>query len=797
MMKDLGPVGRIGSICSFAGFPARRSVLLAMTVLGLAIPGRAGAGESAVLPAPQAPFKGKIALKDRDSVPAWPQPVRPPKGAPNVVVVLLDDVGFSSAGTFGGVAETPTLDGLAAQGLRYNNFHTTALCSPTRAALLTGRNHHRAGFGAVTDVARGYPGYDGVWQKDTASIAEVLRRNGYSTAAFGKWHNTPNWEISPVGPFDRWPTGLGFEYFYGFMAGEVSQYEPPLYRNTVPVEPGSTPAQGYHVTTDIVDDARTWLRTHAALADDKPYFLYVAPAATHTPHHVPREWVERYRGRFDMGWDRMREEVFARLRASRLVPESAVLTPRPRQLMAWDALTPEQKRLAARQMEVFAAFLAHTDHEIGRLLEVVRETPGGENTLIFFLVGDNGGDASGGPYGADNALAAFLSGVPAPVEAQIAHVDGLGGPGYDNNFANAWAWATNAPFSGAKGDAAHLGGTRTPLVVSWPARIGDAGGIRAQFTHVNGIAATIYDATGVAFPESVDGVEQEPLDGPSFAATFESASAPSRHRVQYFEMIGNRGIYKDGWFASAFHWVPWFPLPGEDFEQEEWALYDLGSDYSQARNLADEHPRKLEEMKALFDAEARKNDVYPLGNAFSVNQAVGERLPTAIRRERRSFVYYPGFPRVPVPVAPNLQRSHRVTATVTRDVDADEGILFSDGGHGGGCTLYVKDGHLVYENNFFNIARDVIRSPKPLPRGRTELAYEFQRTDPGRNGGGVGRLYVDGRLVAEGKLARVGIPARIDSFSIGRAAGSPVGSAYEVPFAFTGVLHQVRIDLTD
>jgi len=776
---------------------AYRATVVVMAALCLVFAGLEAAHAASVLPTPPEPFKGKIALKDMDSVPAWPQPVRPPKGAPNIVLILLDDVGFSAAKTFGGIAETPALDRLAARGLRYNNFHTTALCSPTRAALLTGRNHHRVGFGAVTDIARGFPGYNSVWQKDTASVADVLRRSGYSTAAFGKWHNTPNWEVSPIGPFDRWPTGLGFEYFYGFMAGEASQYEPPLYRNTVPVEPGAHPSQGYHVTTDIVDDAITWVQTHNALADDKPYFLYLAPAATHTPHHVPQEWVEKYRGKFDMGWDKMREQVFARLQKSRFIPDNAKLTARPKELAAWNSLTADQKNLAARQMEVFAAFMAHTDSEILRLLNAVEEGPGGDNTLIFYVASDNGGDASAGPYGSDNALASFLSGIPISVEAQLPNINELGGPMHDNNFANAWAWATNAPFKGAKGDAAHFGGIRTPLVVSWPSRIKDEGGLRTQFTHVNSIAGTIYEAVGVSMPDSVDGVMQEPLDGVSFANTFDNPAAPAGHRVQYFEMIGNRGIYKDGWFASAFHWVPWFPLPGEDFENKKWALYDLTNDYSQARDLADKYPEKLKEMQDLFDAEARKNDVYPLGNAFSVNQAVGEKLPTVINPQKRSFIYYPGFPRVPVAAAPDLQRSYRVTANVTLKDSADGGIIFTDGGHGGGYTLYLKDGHLIYENNFFNISHDVIRSTKPLPLGRAEVRFEFERTDKKRNGGGVGRLYVNGDLVGEGNLARVGIPARFDSFSIGRAAGSPVSTAYEMPFAFTGTLHQVRIDLAE
>ncbi|MBI4166863.1 MAG: arylsulfatase, partial [Acidobacteria bacterium] len=683
-----------------------------------------------VLPQADRPFRGKIGFSVKDSTPDWPQPVKASTGAPNIVLILLDDVGFASSSTFGGPAETPALEQLAAQGLRYNRFHTTALCSPSRAALLSGRNDHRMGFGTIADTRRGFPGYNGIWKKSTVSIAEVLKRNGYSTAAFGKWHNTPFSEITPVGPFDRWPTGLGFEYFYGMMEGSDSQWEPVLHRNTTLVDPPATAEQGYHFTTDITDEAICWVRAHESLAPEKPYFLYIATGATHSPHHVPKNWIAKYQGQFEQGWDKLREEIFARQKRLGVIPADTRLTPRPKELPAWDSLSAEQRKLLSRQMEVYCAFLSHTDHEIGRLLHTVRQGSNADNTLILYIVGDNGGDIMGGLAGAETS----------ELPGQLQHLDELGGVSFLNGFASGWAWATNAPFQWGKTVASHFGGTRDPMIVSWPARIKDRGGLRSQFTHLNDIAATFYDVTGITFPTVVDGVEQVPLDGVSFAYSFDDVTAPSRHRMQIFEQLGNRAIYQDGWIAAARHTLPWIWEPvSEDYENDRWELYYVEKDFSQSRELAGQNPEKLRELQMLFDVEARKNDIYPLGHWTTWY------AEPSLTTGKCSFTYRPGQPPIQVNgvTVPGFEQSHRITADIVVPENGAEGVIISNGGRGrmGGFVLYVKDDRLVYETNSI-----VLTSSMALPRGKVELAYEFLAESPkdiSRYGAsrGVGRLY--------------------------------------------------------
>jgi arylsulfatase A-like enzyme len=751
------------------------------------------------LPQPDAPFAGKMALSVKASVPGWPQPIMAPKGAPNVVLILLDDVGFGASSTFGGPSQTPELDELAAQGLRYNRFHVTAMCSPTRAALLSGRNAHNVGFGTVADLASGFPGYNATWRKDAVTVADVLRRNGYSTAAFGKWHNTPFWEISPVGPFDRWPTGLGFESFYGFMSGGESQWEPSLYRNTTPVEPPATPQQGYHFTTDITDQAIAWLHTHESLAPDKPYFLYFAPGATHEPHHVPKEWIEKYRGQFDQGWDKLRAETFARQRKLGVIPANADLTPRPKELPAWNSLSAAQKRFLARQMEVYAGFLSQTDYEVGRLVKAVQQDPHGDNTLILYIVGDNGASGEGGLEGHDG----FEGGPPTRKKAdpreRLSHIDGLGSVLYMNNYAAAWAWAMDTPFQWMKQVASHLGGTRDPLVVVWPARIKDHGALRSQFTDVDDVAPTIYEVTRIQFPAVVDGVKQQPLDGTSFAYSFDDPTAPSRHRTQIFEQVGNRAIYQDGWVAAACHWLPWdWPYKGDDFDKDRWELYHLDADFSEAHDLAARYPQKLKELQAVFDAEAQRNNIYPLGAG---GWDFGLKMQPSPVAGRKEFVFYPGLPRTPSGfVLPNFARSHRITAAVVIPPTGADGVIVADGSRYGGFALYVKDNQLVYENH--SLARhDMITSAVPLPLGQLVVAYEFVRDeakatqdkDAGRdNGQGTGRLYINGQLVAE---ARQGPVQAWGSFGIGQEFGSPVSSAFQPPFKFRGTLNKVTVEL--
>lgn len=755
--------------------------------------GLAFGGETPPQAAP--PFAGMIAPSRIDSVPAWPQPVTAPEGAPNVVLILLDDVGFGASSTFGGAATTPGLDRLAAEGLRYNRFHTNALCSPTRASLLTGRNHHQAGFGVVTELASGYPGYNGYWRKDTVSIAEVLHRNGYSTAAFGKWHNTPAAEVTPVGPYDRWPTRLGFDYFYGFQGGETSQWEPQLYRNTLAVEPLKTPEQAYHLTTDLVDDAVVWVDRQRSIDPGKPFFLYFATGATHAPLHVPKDWIERYRGQFDQGWDKLREETFARQKKLGVIPADAELTPRPKELPAWDSLNADQKRLYTRQMEVYAAFLSHTDHEVTRLLDAVRKSGAGDNTLVLYVVGDNGGSAEGTLDGSERNIASFY-GLRDDVATQVSHVDELGSPLHDNHYATAWAWATNAPFQWTKQVASHFGGTRNPLVVSWPARIRQAGGIRSQFHHVSDVAPTIYEAVGIQFPETVDGVAQIPLEGTSLVYSFDYPEAADTHKKQYFEMLGNRAIYKEGWVAGARHSLPW-ELQGRNnnFELDRWELYHVDEDFSEAHDLAKQYPEKLKELQAEFDREARRNQVYPLSSGLldSLNGGDGPSLS----KGRNAFSYGEGSVRIPDATAPNLAgRAHRITAKVEIPASGAEGVLVAHGGRFGGYSFYVKDNRLVYETNVLGRNRQVLASTEAVPSGPVELAFEFTPDAAGAQSG-TGRIFINGRPLGEVHLSGNGSlrAALTETFDVGEERGSTVSEAYASPFKFTGKLVGVTVVL--
>ena len=747
------------------------------------------------LPRLDRPFKGKIGLNAKDSLPDWPQPVRAPKDAPNIVIVLWDDIGFADVSTFGGTAQTPELDRLATQGLRYINFNVTSMCSPTRAALLTGRNHHRVGFG-VAEGAGGFPGYSSVWKKSTVSLAEVLRRNGYSTAVFGKWHNTPHWEISPIGPFDRWPTSLGFEYFYGFIAGMENHWEPSrLYRNTTAIEAPATPQMGYHLTTDIANEALSWLHTHQSLVPEKPYLIYFATGAIHSPHHAPKEWIERYRGRFDRGWDELRAETFVRQKQLGVIPANAQLTPRPNEIPAWDSLSADQKKLYARQMEVYAGFVAHTDYEIGRVLRAVQEGPGGDNTLIVHIVGDNG-PATGGQDGATDGTLA--------VTDQLKHIDELGSARVPLNWhAAGWAWLASTPFQWWKTYASHFGGVRNPMIVSWPARIKDRGGVRRQFTHVNDVAGTLYEVTGISFPSMVDGVKQQPLDGVTFAQTFDHPDAPSRHHTQYFEMLGNRAMYQEGWIAAARHSNEFSTSPRSlDFTQDRWELYHVEEDFSQSRDLAAEYPRKLKELRALFDRDARKNDVYPLGGTAPYPDT------PSLRAGRHHFVFYPGMPRLTETAFPPLAgRSYRIAAHATIPDTGAEGILLSYGGRESGFTFYLKNDRLIYESNPLNGARVILASNIPVPRGNVVLTYEYvnESVQEGRNtlerlvGGislGKGRLLINEQVVGEAQLPGAMIVSRAGpgSLGIGQAFGSPVSDAFSVPFKFTAALSRVEVE---
>jgi arylsulfatase len=709
------------------------------------------------------------------------------------VVILLDDIGFADTGTFGGIVETPALDALAADGVRYNNFNTAAMCSPTRAALLSGRNHHRVGFGLIADMAQGYPGYDSVWKESAASVAEVLRRNGYRTAAIGKWHNTPDWEITPTGPFDRWPTGLGFEYYYGFMGpeGADSQWEPSkLYRGTTPVEPWGTPEQGYHATSDFADEAVRWLERRRTFSPESPYFLYVATGATHTPHHAPREWIERYRGAFDDGWDVVRERIFAKQKELGVIPPDARLTPRPDAIAAWDDLSDDERRLLARQMEVYAGFVAHTDHEIGRILEAVRAAD--ENTLVFYIVGDNGA-APGGPIG-------YAAGTT-DAAGQLEVIDQLGGPEIsDNGYATGWGWMGGTPFPGWKMMASHLGGLRNPLIVSWPGRLDASETVRTQFTHVNDVAATILEVTGIDLPDDVNGVRQSPLDGASFVATFRDPDADLGSRTQYFELFGNRGMYRDGWFASSYRdawpWSDWSsgPIP-VDSRVDAWELFHLPSDFSQSENLAERHPEIRRELTVLFHEAALDNGIYPLIEGYEA-LGIGKPMPP----QRRRYVYTPAATRVPVTVRPRLSgRSFRILADAVIGVpESASGVILSYGGRDGGVVLYLLDGLLRFDSR---PARglagpsETLAASAPIGAGPRRLGFEFL-LEGSEGTRGRGRLTVDDRVVDEGTITGpVADWFMSGSLDIGRENGPGVSPSFAPPFAFVGDLRRVTVEI--
>lgn len=702
--------------------------------------------------------------------------IKAPVDAPNVVVVLLDDVGFGAAATFGGPIATPALEALADEGLRYNRFHTTAICSPTRASLLTGRDAHVAGVGTVMNVANSYPGYEGVLKAETATIAEMLRQQGYSTAAIGKWHLAPDWEISPSGPFDHWPTGVGFEKFYGFLGGETDQFEPTLYEGTTPL---MRPAgEDYHFTEDMADQAIRWMRTQHSVTPDKPFFLYFAPGATHAPHQAPAEWIERFHGRFDAGWDAMREESFARQKALGVIPADTQLTPRPDILPAWDSLNADQQRVAARMMEAYAGFLAHTDAQVGRLAAALKASGQFDNTLFIYIVGDNGGSGEGGIAGGVNYMGT-LQGLPEPLERQLQRLDAIGGPDSYTNYPAGWAWAMNTPFQYMKQVASHLGGTRNPMVLSWPAGIKDSGGLRQQFSHVNDIAPTILEAAGLTMPAQFKGVQQKPMDGTSLLYSFADEAAKERHRTQYFEVFANRSIYHEGWMASAFHGrLPWTAGLGNydrPIEADRWELYHLDKDFSQSRDLAAEHPKKLQALKDRFESEAARVGILPLRDASDIRTP----MPNLIDG-RREFTYYHGAVGIPeTGAAPLFNRSWQLQADLLASGTGDRGVIATMGGRGAGWSLYLDgDGTPVFEYRLFEVTRKMLRGEAPLKGGKHRLDVRFDYAGTGYAKGGKLSLLVDGKPVAGAEI-HASPPAFFsidETFDVGIDTGSAAGN---------------------
>lgn len=754
--------------------------------------------ERSVLPIPEAAFKGRIATTARESTADFPKQIQAPDKAPNVLIVILDDVGFGHAGTFGGAVSTPTMDSLAREGLRYTRFHTTALCSPTRAALLTGRNHHSVGTGVVIEMGTGFPGYTGIVPNSAAALPEILRQNGYSTAAFGKWHNTPDTEISPAGPFDRWPTGRtwGFEYFYGFMNGETHQYYPVLYRNITPVAQPKSPEDGYHVTADLADEAIGWLDKINGTNPEKPWLLYFSTGAVHAPHHTPPPYIEKYHGRFDAGWDAYRDETFARQKQLGIIPQNTKLTPRPAEIPGWNAQPEDAKRVYRRLMENYSGFLDHTDEQVGRLIAALEASGEMDNTLIFYIVGDNGASAEGGLEGTISELAS-INGVQLGLAEIKAKFDEIGGPGTDPHVPVGWAWAANTPFQWAKQVASHFGGTRNGLIVQWPKGIRDHNGIRTQFHHVIDIAPTVLEAAGIPEPGMVNGAAQKPMEGVSMLYSFDDATAGSRRTVQYFEMFGNRGIYKDGWMAAARHGrLPWetAATTGE-FDADVWELYHIDNDFSQADNLADQNPQKLQDLKDAFLIEAKKYNVLPLDDRLAA------RFDTTLRPNPMAgitqFTYGPGVNGIGEGAFLN---THSVPFSVTVNLDMPEtsgdGVLAAIGGVISGWSLYVKDGKPVFCYNRFDIEQARVEAPEALPPGKAKITVEFTPVDPTPGAAADVRVLVNDREVAKGRVSGT-VPFRygVEPFDIGMDTVSAVCKDYTSPFPFQGRINDVTIGL--
>lgn len=709
-----------------------------------------------------------------------------PQGAPNVVLVMLDDVGFGAMSTFGGYSQTPAFSGLAKDGLRFNRFHTSAICSPTRAALMTGRNPHAVGIGAVMNGADARPGYSGFRGPETATVAEILRENGYATGAFGKWHQTPDWEASQSGPFDRWPTGEGFEKFYGFQGGETDQFEPTLFEGTTPI---MRPAgDNYHFTEDLADQAVKWMRDVRATAPNKPFFLYFPTGGIHAPVQVPQDYADRYRGKFDQGWDKLREETFARGKRMGVIPANTKLTPRPDALPAWDSLSPEQKKFSARLMEAYAGFLAHTDEQVGKLVKELKDTGQYDNTLFIYIAGDNGASAEGGLQGSLNYLGA-LQGLPEPEAAKLARIDRIGAPDTYAHINSAWAWGSSAPFQWTKTIASHLGGTRNAMVMTWPKRIKDKGGLRSQFGYVSDVMPTILEAAGIKAPESVNGVKQKPITGVSLAYTFDNKKAPERHTTQYFEVFGNRSIYHNGWMASAFHGrLPWvgFDLNQKPLEEDVWELYDLRADFSQAENLAAKNPAKLKELQAVFMQEAEANQLLPL-RGQSLSKA-GLPDPSGGRDEA---TYYAGTRGVQENAIPRLaNRSWSWEAKINTQSGA-QGVIAALGGTESGLSMYIDAAQKPrFTYRLFDVKTIDLAGPA-LTAGDHVIRVNFDYNGPGFAKGGALTLFVNGKSVGTDTLP-VSQPSMFninETFDLGIDRGAPVGQYPKQPapgFTLTG-----------
>ncbi|MFJ8746612.1 arylsulfatase [Embleya sp. NPDC127516] len=754
------------------------------------------------LPVPDRPYQGPLAVDVRDlDEPLPPIPVkRPPKQAPNVLLILLDDVGFGAAGAFGGPVRTPTAERLANGGLKYSRFHTTSLCAPTRAALLSGRNHHSVAMGHITETATAAPGYTSARPNSATPLAEILRQNGYNTAQFGKCHEVPTWESGPTGPFDRWPVNSGFEKFYGFIGGETNQWSPALVDGTTAIEPPDDP--DYHLMPDLADKAIAYVRQQKSLTPDKPFFVYFAPGATHTPHHVPEDWIPRYRGEFDQGWDAVREATFARQKELGVVAADATLTPRPAEIPAWDDLDPSWKPILARQMEVYAAYLEYADHHTGRVIDALEELDVLDDTLVVYIIGDNGASAEGGMHGAYMVTNAANGGAEFETsEFWSEHLDEVGGPHAYNHYAVGWAHAMCTPYQWTKQVASHYGGTRNGTIVHWPARVPDGGQVRHQWHHVIDFAPTVLELAGIAEPHTVNGVTQVPMQGTSFSASLTDRDAPEVRHTQYFELAGNRGIYHKGWTAVTKHRVPWDLFAhGTDFDSDKWELYDTTKDWTQAHDLAAEHPDKLAALQQLFLIEAVRHNVLPMDDraAERMNPDIAGR-PTLF--QGTTLRLYPGMTRIGENVALNIKnKSFDVTAEITIPDTGAEGVIVCQGGRTGGWVLMADHGRLAFHYNYCGLLRSTTTAPDPLPAGTHQVRAEFAYDGGGIGKGGKVTLHLDGTRLAEGRVERTH-PLYFsfdEGLDVGRDTGMPVYEEYADPHGtFTATINWAQVDLGD
>jgi arylsulfatase len=751
-----------------------------------------------ILPIPEKPFAGKIGLTPSESEKDFPPMVVPPEGAPNVLIIMTDDVGFAASEVFGGPVPTPAFNRLADNGLVYNQFHTTAQCSPTRAALLTGRNHHTAGTGSIMEMGVGYPGYNTVVSKSLTGIGTILKENGYNTAWFGKNHNVPDWQNSQAGPYDLWPTGLGFEYFYGFLGGDAHQFSPALFEGTKPIEPPYK--VGYHLDKDLAEQAIKRIRTLNAMAPDKPFFVYYTPGTSHAPHHAPQEWIDKFKGKFDMGWDELRKQIHNRQIELGVIPKGTKLTPRPDAIKAWDEWDKEHQEVFARMMEVYAAALAHCDYQISRVIDAIEETGRLDNTLIIYIQGDNGASGEGGDLGMLNEITLFNDETEDWKDIRAAYEAGtLGGPMHFNHKPAAWAHAMSTPFQWTKLVASHFGGTRNGMVISWPEKFKGNRELRSQFHHVIDILPTVLEASNIPAPIEVNGVAQKPIEGTSMVYTFDQPEEPSHRTTQYFEIFARRGIYHDGWVAATTPktapWIPNEPSKNAMYEYD-WELYNVAEDFSQANDLAEKYPQKLRELKDLFLVEATKYNVLPLDDSNIERFDVTNRPSYA--RGKTSFTYYEGMVRIPEGSAPDLKnKSYTITAEVNLTKENTNGVIVTQGGRPAGYGLFMKEGKLIFHYNYLGIERFEVVSEDKLPLGESTITCSLDYKGEGLGGPGTLTLAVNGKKVGEGRIEKT-IPIRIsldETFDVGEDTGTPVSEAYEIPFHFEGELIKLMVDL--